>query len=228
MFSCRLCQNVFKKKQSLQVHLSEKRCKSEYAFDLVKLHHLLEQKDTLIDSLRTTPKDFNININIEINPITKLKIDHIDTEKMKRLIEIYDKCKTPEKLNILLSGYIKDLMCDSEHPENHAVKYVKKKPPTYNSLIEDINGNTVNVIKGLKDTCELLSHPILDKLKVKLIEFIKKYKPDEDPDFDFSLYEDVILQLKKEFNRANVKKALSSVLQNDILNNIQMKLNYQI
>lgn len=96
--------------------------------------------------------------------------------------------------------------------------------PTYNSLIEDTEGNTVSVIKGLKDTCELLSDPILNQLKIKMKEFINEYKGDNDSNFNYSLYEDAIKQLKNELNKENVKKALSSVLRNDILNNIEMKL----
>jgi len=239
LFTCKICNNDFKKKQSLQVHLSEKRCKSELLNNHSKLHELIEEKDRLIESLRKSDMSGNsgiigdhnmyINVKIEINPITKLQVGHIETDKMKNLIEKYDDPAVPknsDKLNLLLSGYIKEqLLCDTQHPENHSVKYIKKKPPTYNAIIEDSDGNTVSVIKGLKDTCELLSDPILDQLKVKLSEFIKKYKPDEDPEFDYCLYEDAIKQLKKELNKITVKKALSSVLQNDILNNIQMKLN---
>jgi hypothetical protein len=149
---------------------------------------------------------------------------------MKTLIEQYDdSTKNPDKLNLLLSGYIKDVICDQEHPENHAVKYTKKKPPTYNSLVEDTDGNTVSVIKGLKDTCELLSDPILNQLKAKMKEFINKYKNEGDEsEFDYSLYEDAINQLRKELNKDNVKKALSSVLRNDILNNIEMKLSCSV
>ena len=66
---------------------------------------------------------------------------------------------------------------------------------TYNSITEDADGNPVTVIKGLKDTCELLSDPILNQLKSKMREFINKYKNDgDDSDFDYSLYEDAITQ----------------------------------
>jgi len=175
-----------------------------------------------------------MKIEIQINPVTKLQIGHIETDKMKHMIEKYDDDKemvgykekfNNDKVNLLLSGYIKDIICDSGHPENHAIKYIKKKPPTYNALVEDSEGNTVSVIKGLKDTCELLTDPILDQLKIKLKEFIIKYKKDTEPDFDYVLYENAIRELKKELNKSNVKKALSSVLKNDILNNIEMKLN---
>lgn len=165
----------------------------------------------------------NFNIKIEINPITSLKLDHIEPEIMKALVENYDwsKNKNPERLNLLLSDYIKNVICNKDYPENHAVKYVKKKPPTYNCVVKDENGNTIQVIKQLKDTCELLSDPMLNNLKIKLTEFLKKYKKDEE--FDYEMYENTIQQLRQELNKKTVKKALSSVLQNDILNDIQMK-----
>lgn len=232
IFKCNLCNNEFKKKQSLQIHLNDKRCKSHLLDNLFQLHEFIESlkiastSQTINQSIIGGDHNTYINVKIEINPITKLDISHIEPDKMKNLIEKYDEdstSKTPERLNLLLTDYIKDVICDKEHPENHAVKYIKKKPPTYNCLIEDTEGNTVTVIKGLKDTCELLSDPMLNTLKVKLKEFLQRYKEDEE--FDYSLYEDAIKQLRKELNKGTVKKALSSVLQNDILNNIQMKLN---
>jgi hypothetical protein len=139
---------------------------------------------------------------------------------MRNIIEKYD--DNNQKLNLLLGDYIKNMLCDTQHPENQAVKYITKKPPTYNSTIEDSDGKTVNVIKGLKDTCELLTDPILDQLKLKLKECLQTYKHDSNK-FDYSLYEDAFKELKKELNKANVKRALSSVLKNDILQNIEMK-----
>lgn len=251
-FICNICSSNFTQKHSLHTHLNERRCKSPLV-DLIKLNQylfeqqcklkeyeeIIKEKEEKIKQLTITGNnntvmnsnnDINMKIEININPITKLNIEYIAPEKMKALIENYDdgSSKNPEKLNLLLSDYIKDVICDTQHPENHAVKYTKKKPPTYNSLIEDTEGNTVSVIKGLKDTCELLSDPILNKLKSKMKEFINKYKGDNDPNFDYSLYEDAINQLRKELNKDNVKKALSSVLRNDILNNIEMKLSCSV
>ena len=77
---------------------------------------------------------------------------------------------------------------------------------------------------SLNGTCELLSDPVLDLLKKKLKEFIRKYQKDDHPDFDWELYEKSIIELKKELNKGNVKKVLNSFLKNDILNNIEMKL----
>lgn len=242
-YICKLCSNTFTQKKNLFTHLNERRCKSFLLDDLVKLNELLMLQEEKINELSkrlningnnntimNSNNDINMKIEININPITKLNVSYIEPEKMKALIESYDngQVKNSDKLNLLLSDYIKDVICDHEHPENHAVKYTKKKPPTYNSLIQDTDGNTVSVIKGLKDTCELLSDPILNKLKLKMKEFINKYKDDDDPNFDYSLYEDAINQLRKELNKDNVKKALSSVLRNDILNNIEMKLSCSI
>jgi len=258
MVCCNICGNNFTQKFNLNKHLNERRCKG----DLVKINELIDEKNKLIEELieykdmsiangsikdngdkiininssnnKNTINNINMKIEIQINPITKLQIGHIETDKIKNMIEKIDDNKelvgakdkfNNDKMNLLLSDYIKDMICNTEHPENHAVKYIKKKPPTYNAIIEDSEGNTVSVIKGLKDTCELLTDPILDQLKIKLKEFIKKYKKDTEPDFDYMLYENAIRELKKELNKSNVKKALSSVLKNDILNNIEMKLN---
>jgi hypothetical protein len=222
-------QNLIQKQSILQEEYTK--LKSEYQ-DLEKKY-----KDLLVNSQvspriesssqfisgGTQNQMMNFNIKIEINPITNLKLDYIEPEIMKTLVEKYDSCnnKNPERLNILLSDYIKNVIYNKDYPENHAVKYVKKKPPTYNCIIKDENGNTIQVIKQLKDTCELLSDPMLNNLKIKLTEFLKKYKKDEE--FDYEMYEDTIQQLRKELNKKTVKKALSSVLQNDILNDIEMK-----
>lgn len=196
--------------------------------DLVELNNMLKELYTLKhgnNNIINSPiivgnnNHNNIKIEININPITKLDISHIPPSEMRSIIEKYD--DNNQKLNLLLGDYIKNMLCDSQHPENQAVKYITKKPPTYNSTIENSDGKTVNVIKGLKDTCELLTDPILDQLKLKLKECLKTYK--NASEFDYSLYEDAFKELKKELNKVNVKKALSSVLKNDILQNIEMK-----
>lgn len=163
---------------------------------------------------------FNIKVEIQVNPINKLDLNCVDQKKMKALIFEYEDDKT--KLNLLLSDYVKEVICNKEHPENHVVKYIKRKPPTYNIVLEDKDGKVVNVIKGLKDTCDVLTDPVLDALKIKLKECLKKVRSEDE--FDYELYRQAIKDLKLELNNSNVKRALSSVLKNDILNDIQMKL----
>jgi hypothetical protein len=241
IFICHFCNHNFTQKHNLEKHLNDKKCKSKLLNNWDELNCLLDELHQLKSRINISNSPIivgnnnynNIKIEININPITKLDVSHIKDIEMKNLIKSYDDTKYKNKddtdnndkdrLNLVLSNYIKNMICDSEHPENHAVKYVKKKPPTYNAITEDSEGNTVNVIKGLKETCELLSDPILDQLKLKLKECIQRYKKDDDPNFDFSLYEDAFKELKKELKKSTVKKALSSVLQNDILENIEMK-----
>ena len=241
MFFCNICSTDFKFKHGLIRHLSENRCKG----DILKLNDLFQQqKDEIIilknkitqltvngnnNQLNTNVQNVNnknvtMKIEFNINPVTKLDVNYIDHIKMREVIEKYDEDreKSRGKLNLLLSNYIKNIICNKDHPENHSVKYVSKRPPTYNSVTEDSTGNKINVIKDLKDTCELLSDPVLDLLKIQLKECLKKYKKDED--FDYQWYEDAFTILKMELNKDSVKKALKSVLKNDILNNIEMKL----
>jgi hypothetical protein len=242
-FICNLCKNDFTEKKNLNKHLNDKKCKSIYLDDLVKLNDFIEEQKNKINQLMLNGNTFNMKIDIQINnninpininPIQNIDINYIDSNKMKDMIEKYDDSrykyhgsslldepKNMEKINMAISDYIKDMICNKEHPENHSVKYVKKNPPTFNSLTSDDSGKRINVINGLKDTCELLTDPILDKLKLKIKEFVQKYRKDDDYDL---LYEDAIKELKKELNKKTVKKALSSVLKNDILNDIEMKL----
>ena len=138
---------------------------------------------------------------------------------MKELIEDY----SYSKLNLLLGDYIKDIICNKDHPENHSVKYISRNPPRFNNVIEDKKGNKISVIKNLKDSCELLSEPVLVTLKTKLKECLRKYKRDQDFKGECE-YE--IKEISKELNKESVKKALGSVLQNDILTDIQMKLTF--
>ena len=231
MKRCLFCNAEFRDTVILKRHLNRKTPCIEFSILHERYEELLkknkedhtrtigEVKNAIISN-GDNNQIMNIKIEINVNPVTNLKIDYLEPEKMKEFVEKLD-CNSG-KLNLLMSDYIKEIVCNKEHPENHSVKYVKKKPPTFNTIIEK-DGETISVFKGLNDTCELLTDPILGKLKVKLKEFLKKYKKDED--YDYSFYEDTIDQLKKELNKDNVKRALNSVLQNDILNTIEMKLN---
>lgn len=229
---CYICNMEFATRQSLERHLNG-RCKSPMLKDLNNLNNFIKElvlnnNNKIINNSGTVNNQTvvgnnnnnTIKIEININPITKLDLDHIPSSEMKSIIEKFD--NDTEKLNLLLGDYIKNMICDSSHPENQPVKYIKKRPPTYNSITEDSDGNTINVIRGLKDTCELLSDPILDSLKQKLNECLREYRLDGE--FDFSLYETAFKELKKELNKKRVKKALNGVLKNDILENIEMKL----
>ena len=133
ILKCNLCQNEFKQKQSLRMHLNEKRCKSTLLNNWLELNEYIESlkknqihNQQINNAIVGGENNTYINVKIEINPITKLDLSHIEPDKMKSLIEKYDDNKSPDKLNLLLSDYIKDVICNKDHPENHSIKYVKK------------------------------------------------------------------------------------------------------
>ena len=213
-FGCSLCGESFSYKKTLAKHLKEKKCKGEMLNDLIKLDTYIKtllkrcEGMVIVGDHNNQDKSMHIKIEINVNPITKLEIKHIDHLVMRNLIEKYD--GDNDKLNSLLSDYVKNMICDASHPENNSIKYVTKRPPTFNSTIEDDDGKITTTIKGLKDTCEILSDPMLNTLNSKLKECLKAAKRDED--FDYDMYEKGIKAIKVELNKDNVKKALKRKL----------------
>ena len=218
---CKFCSDNFSRKDALKRHIINKKCSFKNTDKLWELHESLNtnpiNNHTTING-NVINGNVNINVIIQANPISKLNVDYILPEKMKNLVEKYDY----DKSNLLLSEYIKDIIHNKEHPENHSVKYVKKHPPTFQNTIENDEGKTINVIKNLKDSCELLSEPVLANLKQKLRQCKKVFKNDDD---FLNVYSDTVKEIYKELNKDLVKKSLSTVLQTDILNDIEMKLN---
>ena len=215
--TCVFCNNIFNQKYNLNKHLRENRCESFKKMNALDIHNML-RSNNVKNNINTYNEKCTINnIHIErieiVNHINNLDTTFIEPSKMKELVDKYNY----PKLNLLLGNYIKDIICNKNQPQNHSVKYVKKNPPTYNSLVQDSDGNLMNVVKNLKDSCELLTDPILEILKTKLKQYIKHYKKQDDYDSD------TVSDICKELNKDAVRKALGSVLQNDILNDIQMK-----
>jgi hypothetical protein len=227
---CNFCNKSFTRKDSLNKHLKENRCEIFPTLSQYDIHEkiLLLQKQISKLTINGDHNNYqsnntnNINVVININPITQLNMKYIEPEEMKQLLKDYDKGeRTPERLNLFISDYLQKMLCNKEHPENHAIKYVKKYPPTFESSVKDEALASVKVVKNLKDTCELLSDPMIKVLKQKLNECVKKYGDEFD---DIDDFDETLKIIRKELAKPNIKKYLSSFLQNDILNNIEMKL----
>ena len=228
MILCIFCSTDFTTKGNLKRHLVNKKCTYKNLEDGEKAFQIQEKIMNLsLSNTKTVNANTivngnvngninNININITVNPVTKLNVSYLEPSKMKELVEKFDY----PSFNYLITNYIKDILHNKDHPENHSVKYIKVRPPTFSNTVNH-EGKSVNVIKNLKDSCELLSEPVLLNLKRKLKECNKFYKNDQD--FQ-DLYEDTVRDIFRELNKESVKKALSTVLQTDILNDIEMKV----
>jgi hypothetical protein len=244
MVKCYLCSGEFTLKKNLKTHLQLQRCKKD-SLDytviqekLIKLEQLECNNDDINKcNNNEINKCNNDDINkciIHINPIDKFDVSCIDDEKMKDLVIKYDLSIQYEinpyfkypvlnfpPVKIILSEYIKYMICNKDNLENQCVKYISKRPPIYSILISDKDGNPVQLNKNIKDACEILIKPILNILKNKLKECLITY---EHTDFEKKYYR-AIDKLQRELNDEYiVQTALSSVLQNDIITNIQMKL----
>lgn len=226
---CLFCNETFTRNSSLKDHLKLKRCKVDL-LELHKIHKELSEKNKeLNEQLSSITINGNsnltatngsiiantVNINVSVNSIENIDVSYIKDSVMKKLTSEY---KTGEpSVNLLISDYIKQMLCNKEHPENHSVKYIQKKPPLFNTKMLDSDGKIINVVKNLSETLELIHDPILNILISKLKDYIKNYK--EDPEYD----RDKVNYIYKEMKQETVYEALRTVLKNDILQDIEMK-----
>lgn len=228
LFICNLCKSEFLQKKYLVRHLKEKRCKSELLHDLVKLNDLLNkvsieiQKETLI--INNSNKENivnNINISdINVNTINELNLDFIEINEMKTLIDNYDTNRN--RLSSLLSDYIKRLICNKEHPENHCIKYINKRNGIFSLYLTEKNGIKKHIVDDCKNICNTASEYIYNYIYSSFKKCLKFYKKDEE--FQ-NLYEDTIIQFKQNLNIDIISKALKLCLQGYILNDKTMKYN---
>lgn len=82
-FFCYLCCNTFTQKTNLQRHLREKRCKSEFSYDLIKLNDMIKILSEKATNNTILKRDINIVNNI-INNITNN--NNIDEYKNKYIM----------------------------------------------------------------------------------------------------------------------------------------------
>lgn len=208
-FICNLCKTYFTQKVSLTRHLKEKRCKTGLLYDLVKLNNILNTVNIEL---------LNINTNKTLNTINELDTSYLKINKMKELIDIYDTNKY--KLNNLLSEYIKNIICNENYPENHCIKYVDKKMKIFSIYITE-NGIKKYIRDNYKQLCYIASEYFYNIIKKQLSKCLKFYK--DDNEFE-NLYEDTIIEFKKDLTMDNISKALKTCLHVYILNDKNMKI----
>ena len=180
---CYFCSKTFYKKTNLERHLLGDSCKAP-TLNKLELHRLIEKhcmnsslqtlnnyKDcTIVDSSNNTN---NINIKIEITPISEISLKNEEA-----LYEMVKKYSTIEKIKneqcykhvdgvkFIFSDFLKSQLCDDNYPEKHPIKYLSKNPQSYH-IVEKrgIDGEIITIIRGLKDSVDILSNPVLDALQ---------------------------------------------------------------
>ena len=73
LFTCKICNNNFKKKQSLEIHLNKLRCKSDLINNHSKLHEFIKQKEIKIQELQAE----KIQAEIQAEEIQEIKVPEI-------------------------------------------------------------------------------------------------------------------------------------------------------
>lgn len=215
-FACNLCKNHFTQKMSLMRHLKEKRCKTGLIYNLVELNNILNLVN--IDMLNIN-NNKEIEIITQLNTIDDLNLKYLEINKIREIIDIYDTNK--HKLNILLSEYIKNIICNENYPENHCIKYVDKKMKIFSLYITE-QGVKKYIRDNCKQLCYIASEYFYKIIKKQLSKCLKFYK--DDSDFQ-DLYEDTIVEFEKNLNIDNVHKALKTCLHAYILSDKNMKIN---
>ena len=162
----------------------------------------------------------NVNIIIQVLPIDKLNLDYIKKEDLQVMFDKLNKDQSGN-MELVLKNYIRSILSNPDHPENHAVKYTKKDPPMFSTLVTE-NDTQKHVVNDLKDTCDLISEPLIEHMMKKIKSSWREFC--QDPDFDETMDINLMDALKDKLKNENVRKILKRYLRSDILENVQMKI----
>jgi hypothetical protein len=245
---CYLCDKTFSQKYNMNKHLRNGVCKQTKSPEEVSL--LFSQKDEIISVHEKTIAELteklkhsqqviennhnstinskvinshnnnNINIIIQVQPIDKLNMDYIKKEQLQ---EMFDKLNKDQagNMDLVLKNYIRSILSDEDHPENHAVKYTKKDPPMFSTLITE-NDKQKHVVNDLADTCDLISEPLIEQMLKKIKKSWREFC--QDPDFDETMDVNLLDELRSKLKNENVRRILKKYLKSDILEDVKMKI----
>ena len=242
---CCFCNKKFSNKFTLERHLSTNSCKASLLQNQLQLYNFVNSqcsnaiknyKDCIVHD-NSTNNTNNINIKIEITPISEISLKN--EEALYEMIKQYssiEKIKNEQSykhvdgVKFIFSDFLKSQLCDPNNPEKQPIKYLSKNPPSY-QIVEkrNLDGDIITIIRGLKDSVDILSNPVLDALQKALRSFEKilikedRENPEESK-YDYPLYDITIKALKNELNKKNVQTALKQFLKHELLNNINMKM----
>lgn len=224
---CIYCEKDFSSKSALKKHIINKQCSFNKAWDVYqKLQACIISIEGNNNTSNINSNNINVSLNINIiNPITKLNVSYIEKDDIKTIIDViteYNKDGTKIPIEMLVGNVISDIIHNKDHPENHCVKYIKKRPASFSNTIEK-DGKIINVVKNLKETSEMLCDPISLNLNKKFIECKRNLSKD-----DKALYSQELYIFDKQLKDKNmITKATKNVLKNSILNDPEMKVQKQ-
>jgi hypothetical protein len=195
--------------------------------EIKELQEQLEKSQKIINShvnnhnnVNSHNNNNNINIIIQVQPIEKMNLDYIEKEYLQ---EMFDKLNKDQagNMDLVLKNYIRKILSNEDHPENHAVKYTKKDPPMFSTLITE-DDKQKHVINDLVDTCELISEPLIEQMLKKIKKSWREFC--QDPDFDETMDVNLLDDLRSKLKNENVRRILKKYLKSDILENVEMKI----
>jgi hypothetical protein len=195
--------------------------------EIKELQEQLEKSQKIINShvnnhnnVNSHNNNNNINIIIQVQPIEKMNLDYIKKEYLQ---EMFDKLNKDQagNMDLVLKNYIRKILSNEDHPENHAVKYTKKDPPMFSTLITE-DDKQKHVINDLVDTCELISEPLIEQMLKKIKKSWREFC--QDPDFDETMDVNLLDDLRSKLKNENVRRILKKYLKSDILEDVKMKI----
>jgi hypothetical protein len=207
--------------------ISKKEIIIEKDKEILTLKEQLKKAQTIINSphhinhstVNSPNSHNNYNINITINPIDKLNVDYIKKEELQGMFDKLNKDQAGH-MDLVLKNYIRSILSNEDHPENHAVKYTKKDPPMFSTIVTE-NDKQKCVINDLKDTCDLISQPLIEVMLKKIKKSWGEMK--QDPDFD-DMDQNLVDALRDTLKNERVREILKRYLKSDILENVEMKI----
>lgn len=161
----------------------------------------------------------NVTIMVTANPVQSLDYKCLSNEAIHKLVNDFT-----HPLNLRLMDLIKQLIANPLCPENHCAKYITKSPPLYNIVTINDNGEIINCIQNLKESCDRMKDPVLQGLKTRLRRYILDYSKQNGSDEDYEDVKSNLKDIRECLDNKAVYKALNSVLRNEVLHDIKMKL----
>lgn len=168
----------------------------------------------------------DININKELYPIEKVKIDYIKFKSINKFIENY---KYDTKM-MCISKILEIIFCNIQYTQNHVIKYTKTYPNTFVFLSnKSKEGNECNESKYLQignyDCIIQYFHPHIKKILLEIYKnCVNDCKINHDWDIWYDFNKDEINKFNKDIkDNKIIKECIKYFLKNVVVNHRILK-----